>query len=97
MNWQAFNETKIAVKCTSGKDKFFSDCAEHGIYNFMGERAMLRDYFVCRLCYKDPCSEGRYELMSCDEWQIKENGLFGKYGLEVVEYENKKFYKGYTI
>ena len=22
-----------------------------------------------------------------DEWQIKENGLFGKYGLEVINYE----------
>jgi hypothetical protein len=54
----------------------------------MGERAMLRDYFVCRLCYKDQFSEGRYELMSCDEWQIKENGLFGKYGLEMFNYEN---------
>ena len=87
MNWEQFKETKIVVKCTSGKDKFFSDCAEHGIYNFMAERAMLRDYFVCRLCYKDQFSEGRCELMSCDEWQIKENGLFGKYGLEVINYE----------
>ena len=51
MDWRKFKETKIAVKCTSGKDKFFSDCAEHGIYNFMGERAMLRNYFVCRLIY----------------------------------------------
>jgi hypothetical protein len=35
MNWERFKETKFAVKCTSGKDKFFSDCAEHGIYNFI--------------------------------------------------------------
>lgn len=87
MDWQKFKETKFAVKCTSEKDEFFSDCAKHGIYNFMGERAMLRDYFVCRLCYKDQFSEGRYELMSCDEWQIKENGLFGRYGLDVFNFK----------
>ena len=84
MNWEAFKETKIAVKCTSEKEKFFSDCAKHGIYNFMGERSMMRDYFVCRLCYKGQFSGGRFELMSFDEWQIKENGLFGKYGLDIV-------------
>ena len=71
-----------------GERTIFSDCAEHGIYNFMGERAMLRDFFVCRLRYKDQFSEGRYELISCEEWQIKENGLFGKDGLEVDEYGN---------
>ena len=87
MNWQKFKETEFAVKCTSGKDKFFSDCAEHEIYNFMGERAMLRDYFYCCLCFKDQFSDGRYEVRSCDEWQIKENGLFGKYGLEVISYD----------
>lgn len=87
MDWQKFKETKFAVKCTSEKDEFFSDCAKHGIYNFMGERAMLRDYFVCRLCYKDQFSEGRYELMSCDEWQIKENGLFGRYGLDMFDFK----------
>lgn len=88
MNWEKFKKTEFSVKCTSGKYKFFSDCAEHGIYNFMGERATFCDYFVCRLCYKDQFGEGRYELMSCKEWQIKENGLFGKYGLEVFDYEN---------
>lgn len=92
MDWRKFKETKLAVKCTSGKDKFFSDCAEHGIYNFMGERAILRDYFVCRLCYKGQFSDGRYELMSCDERQIKENGLFGKYGLEVCDMSSKDLF-----
>lgn len=88
MNWEKFKETKFAVKCTSGKDKFFSDCAEHGIYNFMNDRAMYnRDFYICRLCYKDACSDGRYELRSVDEWQIKENGLYGEYGLEVINYE----------
>lgn len=87
MNWKDFKETKFVVKCTSEKEKFFSDCAEQEIYNFMGERAMLRDYFVCRLCYADQFSEGRYELMSCEGWQIKENGLFGKCALEVLNYD----------
>lgn len=87
MDWEKFKKTKIAVKCTSGKEKFFSDCEEHGIYNFMGERTMFRDYFICRLCYKDQFSEGRYELMSCEGWQIKENGLFGKYELKVIDYD----------
>ena len=86
MDWKEFKKTKIAIKCTSEKEKFFSDCAEHGIYNFMSEGAMKRNYFICRLCYKDACSDGRYELMSVDEWQIKENGLYGKQGLEVEEY-----------
>ncbi len=86
MDWKGFKETKKAVRCTTEKEKFFSDCAMHGIYNFMSERAKLRDYFVCRLCYKDQFSEGRYELMSVDEWQIKENGLFGANGLEVCNY-----------
>jgi hypothetical protein len=86
MNWQAFKETKIAVKCTSEKERFFSDCAEHRIYNFMSDRAMTRDYFICRLCYADQFSDGRYELMSLDEWQVTEKGLFGKQGLNVVNY-----------
>lgn len=87
MDWQKFKETKIAVKCTSGKEKFFSDCAEHGMYNFMGERAMLRNYFVCRLCYENKFSGGRYEVWSFDEWQVKENGLFDKCGLEIMSYD----------
>lgn len=87
MNWQAFKETKFAIKCTTEKEKFFSVCASHDIYNFMGERANLRNLFVCRLCYKDTFSEGRYELMPIDEWQVKENGLFGKQGLKVLNYE----------
>lgn len=86
MNWQAFKETKISVRCTAEKEKFFSACANHEIYNFMSERAKMRDFFVCRLCYKDQFSEGRYELMSVDEWQVKENGLFGKNGMEVILY-----------
>lgn len=88
MNWENFKNTKIAIKCTSEKERFFSDCEKHKIYNFMGERAMLRDFFVCRLCYKDHFSDGRYEIRSFDEWQIKENGLFGEKGLEVIEYGN---------
>mgnify|MGYP003297452716 CR=1 FL=1 len=87
MNWKAFKQTAFAIKCTSEKECFFSDCAKHGIYNFMGERAKLRDYFVCRLCYDDQCSKGRHELMALDEWQIKCNGLFGKNGLEVIDYD----------
>lgn len=86
MDWEKFKETKFVVKCTSEKENFFSDCAKQGIHNFMGERAMLRNYFVCRLCYKDQFGEGRYELMSFDEWQTKENGLFGKQGIAVKEY-----------
>lgn len=92
MDWQKFKGTKIAVKCTSGKEKFFSDCAEHGIYNFMGERAMLRNYFVCRLCYETKFSDGRYEVWSFDEWQVKENGLFGRYGLEVCDMSSKDLF-----
>jgi hypothetical protein len=87
MNWEAFKKTKLAIKCTSEKERFFSDCAKNGIYNFMGERAILRNFFICRLCYKDQFSEGRYELMSLDEWQVKENGLYEKQGLEIVNYE----------
>ena len=85
MNWEDFKETKIAVKCTTEKESFFSECARHGIYNFMSESAMLRNYFICRLCYRDQFSVGRYELMSVDEWQIKENGLFGKNKLQMKE------------
>lgn len=87
MDWKSFKETKKAVRCTTEKEKFFSDCEVHGIYNFMSERAKLRDFFVCRLCYKDQFSEGRYELMSVDEWQTKENGLFGVNGLGVIDYD----------
>ena len=86
MDWKGFKEMKIAVRCTAEKEKFFSACANHGICNFMSERAKMRDFFVCRLCYKDQFSEGRYELMSVDEWQIKENGLFGVNGLGVSSY-----------
>lgn len=86
MNWQAFKQTKFAVRCTTEKERFFSDCALNGIYNFMSERAIKRNLFICRLCYQDACSDGRYELMSLDEWQVKSNGLFDKQGLEVVNY-----------
>ena len=86
IDWENFKEKKFAVKCTSEKEKFFSECAEHGIYNFMTERVMLRNYFVVMHPYKTAFSEGRYEVQSFDEWQIKPNGLFGKYGLEIVEY-----------
>lgn len=86
MDWKGFKETKFAVKCTTEKENFFSVCAEHGINNFMSERARMRDFFVCRLCYKDQFSEGRYELLPVDEWQIKENGLFGNNGLVVIDY-----------
>ena len=88
MDWKSFKETKIAVKCTMEKEKFFSDCAKHGIHNFMSENAMLRDYFICRLCYKDQFSEGRYELLAVDEWQLKEKGLFGKKAIGVIGYDS---------
>ena len=87
MDWGAFKETRVAVRCTSDKERFFADCALNGIHNFMSDGAIKRDLFVCRLHYKDFNSDGRYELMSLEEWQIKENGLFGKYGLGVVDYE----------
>lgn len=87
MNWQDFKKTKTVVKCTTEKEKFFSDCAKHGIYNFMGERATHRNYFICRLCYKDQFSEGRFELMSVEEWQVKEHGIFGYQGLNVELYK----------
>lgn len=87
MDWEKFKSTEFAVKCTSGKEKFFSECERHGIYNFMSEGAMSRDYFICRLCYKDRFSEGRYELRSVEEWQIKDKNLYGKYILEVVNYD----------
>lgn len=88
MDWKGFKETKKAVRCTAKKEEFFSACANHGIYNFMSERAKMRDFFICRLCYKDQFSEGRYELMSVDEWQARENGLFGSQGLGVIDYDN---------
>ena len=87
MNWKSFKETKIAIKCITEKEKFFSDCAKHNIYNFMSDRALQRDLFICRLCYKDQFSEGRYELMSLEEWQIKKGGLFGEQGLMVFDYK----------
>lgn len=87
MNWEAFKQTKFAIKCTSDKNLFFSECAKHGIYNFMNVRAMRRDLFVCRLCYADQFSEGRYELMSIDEWQTRENGLFGRNRIEAINYD----------
>lgn len=89
MNWKAFKETKFAIKCEAEKEKFFSACAKQGINIFLGERAMLRNYFICRLCFKDQFSDGRYELMSLDEWQAKENGFFGKQGLEIIEFQTK--------
>ncbi len=88
MDWQKFKNKKIAVRVTTEKEKFFSECAKREIYNFLNDRAMLRDIYVCRLCYKDQFSDGRYELMSVDEWQVKENGLFGKQGLEIIEYKS---------
>ena len=87
IDWEAFKETEFVIKCTENKDMFFSDCSKYGIYNFLGERAKTRKFFICRLCYKDQFSDGRYELMSLDEWQVQAFGLFGKQGLEVVNYD----------
>ena len=86
MDWQAFKKKQFAVKCTTDKERFFADCASNGIYNFMSEGAMKRNLFICRLCYQDAFSDGRYELMSVDEWQVKENGLYGNDELEIVDY-----------
>lgn len=87
MNWQAFKETKCAIKCAADKDIFFSECAAQGIYNFMGEKALKRNLFVCRLCFEDRFSKGRYELLSIDEWQTRENGIFGSNGIEIINFE----------
>lgn len=88
IDWKAFKETKFAIKCTTEKDKFFAECEKNGIFNFMNDGAMARNYFHCRLCYADRFSNGRYELFSDEEWQLsKEHGLFGSQGLEVIEYE----------
>lgn len=87
INWQDFKDKKIAIKCTSEKEQFFSDCAKLEIYNFLSDRAIeKRNIFVCRLCYKDLFSEGRYELMAIDEWQTLPNMLFGKAGIPIITY-----------
>ena len=85
--WRDFKSTKFAVHVTQHKPIFFEECEKNGILLFnLSERARLRDFYVCKLEYKDQFSDGRYELMSFDEWQVKPNGLFGKLGLPVVEY-----------
>lgn len=86
MDWQSFKEKKIAVKCTSEKEKFFSDCIKNNIHIFLSEQAKKRDFFVCSLCYVSQFSEGRYELTAVDEWQVKPKGLFGNEGLQIVDY-----------
>ena len=87
MNWEDFKETKYAVKCTTGKENFFAKCATNEIYNFMGNKAKERTVFICRLCYNDQYSAGRYELLSIDEWQTRPNMLFGKTGINIINYE----------
>ena len=88
IDWENFKKTKFAIKCETQKEGFFAECKEHGIYNFNGERANERDIFVCRLCYKDQFSDGRYELLSVDEWQTKPHMLFDAQGIEIIDYEN---------
>lgn len=89
IDWELFKATKIAIKCTTEKERFFSECAKREIYNFLSDRAVERNIFICRLCYKDQFSEGRYELLSLDKWQTRPGMLFGKEGLSVIAYDNQ--------
>ena len=76
-DWESFKKREFAVRCITDKEDFFEDCKEHGIMDFMGERAKQRDIFICRLCYKDACSSGRYELRAISEWQTKSKDFLG--------------------
>ena len=85
-DWDGFKQKQFAVICEADKEKFFADCKQNGIYCFLSEFAKRRNLFVCVHLYENRLSNGRYELVSLKGWEIKPNGLYGKDGLQEVEY-----------
>ena len=86
-DWDEFKQKQFAVLCETDKERFFADCKRHGIYCFLSEFAKKRNLFVCCHLYEDRLSNGRDELAALKGWETKQNGLYGKDGLEEVKYE----------
>ena len=87
LDWASFKQKQFAVICETGKERFFADCKQHGIYCFLSDFAKKRNLFVCVHLYENRLSNGRYELVSLKGWETKPNGLYGKDGLQEVIYE----------
>lgn len=88
-DWEGFKQKQFAVICETDKEKFFSDCKQHGIYCFLSEFAKKRNLFVCVHRYENRLSNGRYELVALKGWETRSNGLYGKDGLEEVFWEKQ--------
>ena len=82
-----FKRKEFAVICEADKERFFNYCKQHGIYCFLSEFAKKRNLFVCVHLYENRLSNGRYELVALKGWETKPNGLYGKDGLEVKNYD----------
>ena len=85
-DWDGFKEKQFAVICEKGKERFFADCKQHGIHCFLSDFAKKRNLFVCVHLYENRLSNGRYELVAFNGWETKQNGLYGKDGLQEVRY-----------
>lgn len=86
-DWESFKQKKFAVMCETNKERFFNDCHKNGILICFGDMAKKRNLFVCAKRYDDRFSDGRYELFALKGWETKPDGLYGKDGLEVIEYD----------
>jgi hypothetical protein len=86
-DWDGFKQKQFAVICETDKEQFFAYCKQHGIHCFLSEFSKKRSLFVCVQLYENRLSNGRYELVALKGWEIKPNGLYGKDGLEVIEYD----------
>ena len=85
-DWDGFKKKQFAVICEKDKERFFADCKQHGIHCFLSDFAKKRNLLVCVHLYENRLSNGRYELVAFNGWETKQNGLYGKDGLQEVRY-----------
>ena len=85
-DWDGFKKKQFAVICEKDKERFFADCKQHGIHCFLSDFAKKRNLFVCVHLYENRLSNGRYELVAFNGWETKQNGLYGKDGLQEGRY-----------
>ena len=85
-DWDGFKKKQFAVICEKDKERFFADCKQRGIHCFLSDFAKKRNLFVCVHLYENRLSNGRYELVAFNGWETKQNGLYGKDGLQEVRY-----------
>lgn len=85
-DWDGFKKREFAVICEADKEKFFSDCKQHGIHCFLSEFAKKRNLFVCVHLYENRFGNGRYEMFALKGWETNHNGLYGKDGFQEVRY-----------